>query len=449
MIGSLSSGRSMLRQALMRSLGPLYALATLASTAPGLRAELSREETDRRYGRVAAMTSEQQERLHESFEKFDALREDEKRKLRSLHEALRKAGDDDELLERTMTRYMRWRDSLTRSNRDRLDQAATTEERLLIVDELVKAQRTRLERDFKPLKEAIERQAQPKKGGRPSFIARRRAGIRTLVGELESRIKEKASGPEERMLQQLSTSDATFRDRIPFLIALAISHDVQIPSKLHEMRRWVLWVLSRRYLHDIQPWSQGSTPADVDDLLDNKDRSRLLAKLTVAMYLLPEPEPAALIEYLDKADKNVQQSVEAMRRRRRTGTFPELKLRYYHDHRDLLAEEDLERYQTAMRLVAQIEGRAPADEAGPKKASSSPDPRPGVSKKASPRRKGRRPSKSRPRDSKKGAPRKKGSFFDEPPPKEARDRGDKPAPAKDPPDEPEKSEKPPKRRPRG
>lgn len=252
---------------------------------------------------------------------FAALTRDRQAALSAFADALAKAPDKADL-ESTMMRYARWLDTLTPAQKQRLDSAESTPDRLAVVRKLIDEQKKQLDKDLKRLREHEWSNVDP-------GMARINPGLpQANIAESQKRAKlliEKVTPSEKRNLGMLKIVSP--RDANAYSLVLGIKYGVMgFPANVGD---WFSRVLPREFREtDFYRRSFSGVPFAQ---LDTADRARLrelielsftLTEVTTAMALkaypindskrqlyelfsknVPSTRPFALVYYFDHPDE--------------------------------------------------------------------------------------------------------------------------------------------------
>jgi hypothetical protein len=186
------------------------------------------------------LSSQRREILSQRLREFESLPESEQQRIRSLHEALQQSSEDAKKLQGTLSRYDRWLATLSPVERRRIEEAPTTEARLVVVRELVNEQAVALERELSPLRLPEESgpprpPGPPPNGPGPSF-SRRPDGSRPEGARPRSNFFEEQRQLTEKLkphltpFESLQLEEMRGRHRFPLILALLIKYDLPLPS---------------------------------------------------------------------------------------------------------------------------------------------------------------------------------------------------------------------------
>lgn len=233
---------------------------------------------DRNRDRLRKMSADDYERVKANYERWATLDDAEKDRLRRLHRDLQALGTDLPSLEKSMTQYLLWLDTLSPERRRRLERIDDPHARLDQVRALIREQNDDLLKHLRPVVDEGRRELGPE--------GMRRFGsfdqVLAATKKVEQTVRAKLT-PEERT--KLDSIPAP--DRAPWIIAFGITHEVLPFGREYEFVYWRLADLLGR--------------SRVLELSD--DDRRTMMRLTRVAMLLPIVEQTKLYEYFDRSQE--------------------------------------------------------------------------------------------------------------------------------------------------
>lgn len=280
------------------------------------------------------LTAQQLADLAADEREFAALPEARRRALADFADSLAKAPNRSDL-ESTMVRYARWLDTLTPSQKQRLELATSTEQRLATVRALIDEQRVQLDRDLKRLREhersnteqPVVRGLAAMPGGNPAEFQRR-----------VKQLRENASASERRQLDMLRLSAP--RESAWYSFVLGVKYGVlNLPANFGD---WIPKILPNGFREtDFYRRTFGGVPYAQ---LVEADRARL-RELIELSFILPTVTLKMVLDAYPQSDPK-RQLFRQMSEEYSTRPFA---LVYYFDHPNDLFGEKEERFLSLLK----------------------------------------------------------------------------------------------------
>jgi len=260
---------------------------------------------------IAPMSAQRRTIMIERLHEFDSLSEDDQQRIRSLHQSLHQSTPEGKKLQALLNRYDRWLATLSPGERQRIEGAKSTEERLAIVKELVNEQATALERELTPVRPPEEIAANrlpppgPPPGGpeggppkRPD-AQRQRSNFFEEQRQLMERLKAHLTPFESQQLEETRG-----RYRLPLLLALLLKYDLPLPNFFQENEL----PMSPLFTSLVEN-PESVFGAKIPQLM-SKEAKKQFGAFMADVLLLPDLEEKKRFDFLQKQPEKIRDAVE-------------------------------------------------------------------------------------------------------------------------------------------
>lgn len=273
--------------------------------------------------RLASMSSAERARVQRLAAEFRSMTPAQQQAMRELTATLAAAGAEEAGLRETARDYLRWRDTIPRSVRERIDAAPNDGERCALVRDALAEQRRQLAADLQPIRASAEM-------GR---FEGNRLAQRERLAQLERTLTHLTDAERAWLDEQKP------KDRLLGLLLLAGKYETPLPPALAEAQQQLyagLYARLRNQLRGFEGGEYGSLPAS-----SQRDFRRLLAAL------IPPANQGKLLAYLDRLDVDLAGELRSLEQ-----IYPPLPwliatLFYYRSH----PEEQPARFREFARLL--------------------------------------------------------------------------------------------------
>lgn len=254
-------------------------------------------DVDRQRQRFEKFTPAQKLRVIDNFNDFQTLSDEEQSRLRTLQASLAKASDKT-ALEETMEAFARWVDTLTPTQRAKLDSATSNDQRIEYARSLVKEQNELLSREIRDSNPEPDRR--PGRGFRPDP-----GMIDTLAADLSAALDQAAKKKPFKPGETQALKDWNPKPvpvKLPLLLALMREHKVEFSVPTIGTRSFPVESFLRRPLDAVIP-SRFAPMPEVET-----DNPFKLHRVILLMYQLPMRDEQELVKYLNDLGKKNQTS---------------------------------------------------------------------------------------------------------------------------------------------
>lgn len=287
------------------------------------------------------IAARERERLSRNLELYDELSSTQQHRIMELHDELQAAPDRDEL-EQVMAEYTLWFDTLTPSQKDRLDTEDDPAKRVQLVLALRKEQQQELHRWLAPIDKGPIGSGQDLDFSPEKKFKRIRRWIEQASGDLRSRLNKLVSPTEREAFQTVPAESRLF-----YVLALGtkynLSREERPSDQLGFMFDHFLYQPNAKLVNKFGP---AYRPQNWDEAT-----RAVVGEAGVLTFLLPPLDEATLNEMIDEQDPLRRDRLRQLQRLDDYVFRQVMAFQYYYEHPSKLPQplaqqmEKIENYQ--------------------------------------------------------------------------------------------------------